>query len=149
MKIRKATIEDLKDIAELFLEYDKYEHNLDRNVKLLSLKEIIKSEKEHMKLGTEYILAEEDNKILGALNLNIDERGKEKIGVLHTLIVRKDSRGRGIGNQLVKYAFAYFKKKGCKRVKTFIHAANKNAKVFWEKQGFNLEEGYTASRRLK
>jgi N-acetylglutamate synthase-like GNAT family acetyltransferase len=101
-----------------------------------------------MDLGTEYLIAEQDNKILGVLNINISLMGKEKIGVLHTLIIHKEARGEGMGTRLVKYALDYFKKKGCSRVKTFIHIANKNALGFWEKQGFHTEEGYTASRRL-
>jgi len=149
MIIRKATKKDLNKIAELFLEYDKLEHKLDRNVKLFSLKETENSEREHMKLGTEYLLAEEDKEVLGVLNMNIDKRGKEKMGVLHTLIVTEQSRGKGVGKKLVKQAFDYFKKNGCRRVKTFIHKMNENAKGFWEKQGFHLEEGYHAVRMLK
>jgi N-acetylglutamate synthase-like GNAT family acetyltransferase len=148
MKIRKANNKDLKSIAKLLLEYDAYEHSLDKNVKLFSLKEVEKAEKEHMDFGTIYFLAETDKNLLGVLNVNVDRRGKEKIGVLHTLIITKEARRNGIGSKLVKYAFNYFKKKGCSRVRTFIHIANKNALGFWKKQGFHTEEGYTTSRRL-
>lgn len=148
MIIRKATQGDLKEIAKLFLEYGKYENSLNNEVSTGSLKQIIKEEKEHMKLGTEYFVVEENKKILGVLNMNVDKRGKEKIGVLHTLMITKEARSKGYGKELVGYALKYFKKKGCRRVRTFIHISNKNALCFWKKQGFHAEEGYAASRRL-
>lgn len=149
MIIRKATKKDINEIARLFQEYGELEHGLDKNVKTENLNEIIKTEKKHMTLGTEYLIAEQDNKALGVLNINISLMGKEKIGVLHTLIITKDARGAGMGTRLVKYALNYFKKNGCSRVRTFIHISNKNALGFWKKQGFYTEEGYTASRGLK
>lgn len=149
MKIRIATIKDLKEIAKLFLEYDEYECKLDKNVKKCSLNEIEKDEKEHMEFGTIYFILEEKGKTIGALNVDIDRRGKERIGILHTLIITKEARGNGYGNKLVDYALAYFKKQNCRRVKTFIHIANKNALGFWKNRGFNFEEGYTASKKLK
>ena len=148
MKIRKAIKKDLGRIAELFLEYDKYENNFDKDVELCSLNEVRKAEEEHINLGTKYLLAEEDGKIVGALNFDIDKRGKEKIGVLHTLIITKEARGKGFGSKLVNYALSHFKLNKCKRVKTFIHLKNKNAYEFWKKQGFKTEAGYSASRRL-
>ncbi|VVB79508.1 Acetyltransferase (GNAT) family protein [uncultured archaeon] len=148
MIIRKATKKDLKNIAELFLEYGKYENSLNKEVEAGSLKQIIKEEKEHMGLGTEYFVVEENKKVLGVLNINVDRRGKEKVGVLHTLIIKKEARNKGYGKQLVDYALIYFKKKNCKRARTFIHISNKNALGFWKKQGFHTEEGYAASRKL-
>ena len=149
MKIRLATPKDLPEIAELFCEYGQYEHNLDKNVEAPKLKEEQEQNKAHMNLGTKYILLEEEGKIVGILNFNIDKRGKEKVGVLHTLIITKAARGKGYGGKLVDFAFSNFKKQGCRRVRTFIHFANKNAQGFWKKYGFNLEHGYIASRRLK
>ena len=148
MKIRKATIKDLGEIAKLFLEYGELEHKLDKNVRKESLKDILKIEKEHMKLGTEYFIVEENDNLLGVINTNIDKRGKEKIGVFHTIIITKEARGKGYGKKLLKHVSNYFKKKGCLRVRTFIHKANKNALNFWIKQGFQTEEGYHASKRL-
>lgn len=149
MKIRLATKKDLNAIAELFYEYGEYEHSLDKNVETPKLKEEMEQIKEHMKSGTKCILLEEEGKVSGVLNFDIDKRGKEKVGVLHTLIVTKNSRGKGYGKALTDYALNYFKKKGCIKVRTFIHYANKNAQEFWKKNGFRLEHGYVASRRLK
>lgn len=149
MKIRKATLKDLNKIAELSLEYAKYENRLNRDIKVESLKEIEKQEGNWIKLGTKYILAQEDNELLGMMALNLGKIGKEKIGIIHTTIIREKARGKGIGNALVDYVFNYFKKNKCKRVKSFVHIKNKNAFKFWTKQGFETEEGYAIQKMLK
>ena len=149
MKIKKATLKDVKEIAELSLEYAKYESKLNKEIKIKSLREIEKEERNWIKLGTKYILAKEGKETLGILSFNIDRRGKEKVGVLHTTIIKEKSRGKGVGKALVNYVLDYFKKNKCRRVKTFIHIKNKNAFKFWTKQGFETEEGYTAEKRLR
>lgn len=149
MKIRKATKIDMNEISKLNHEYGKYENELDKEVHNSSLKDIKKQDLKYFKLGTIYFLIEEDKKVIGSLSINVDKRGKENVGVLHTLIITKEARGKGYGARLVNYAFDYFKKHKCIRVKTFIHFANKNAQIFWKKQGFELEHGYTGVKTLK
>ena len=94
MKVRKATIKDLNEIARLSLEYGKYEHKLDKNVRAPSFQEFKKLDKHFMELGTIYFLAEEGKKIMGVLSINIRKQGKEKKGVLHTILVTKEARGK-------------------------------------------------------
>jgi GNAT superfamily N-acetyltransferase len=148
MEIKKATKKDLKKIAEIFQEYGKYEHNLDENVNCGKISEIIKIENKHMRDGTIYFLIIENEEIIGVINFNIDYRGKEKIGGIHTLIIIEKARGKGYGSKLFNFVLNYFKRKGCKRVRTFIHIKNKKAFDFWQKKKFIMEEGYIASRRI-
>lgn len=149
MKIRKATKKDLEAIFKLLYEYTKYENNLDKKVNLESLAKIRKEETKHFKTGTLYFVIEENKKIIGCLNANIDKRGKGKVGVIHNLFILEEARGKGYGNELVKFAFKYFKEKGCSKAKTFVFLKNKKAKTFWEKKGFNLDLGYSGSVKLK
>jgi diamine N-acetyltransferase len=149
MKIREAKKSDLKEISKLSYEYGKYENKLDKEVESASIKKSEKLDKHFMDLGTIYFLAEEDGKTKGVLSINIRKQGKEKKGVLHTMIITKDSRGKGYGNALVNHAMNYFKKNGCRRIGTFVHFKNKKAKAFWEGQGFEMEHGYLASKELK
>ena len=149
MKIRKATKKDVNKIAKLSLEYAKYENKLNKKIKIKSLREIEKEEMNWFKLGTKYFIAEKEKEVLGVLSFNISTRGKEKIGILHTTIIKKNVRGKGIGTSLVNSALNYFKKHNCRRVKTFIHIKNKNAFKFWTRQGFEVEEGYAAEKKLK
>jgi N-acetylglutamate synthase-like GNAT family acetyltransferase len=150
MKIRKATKKDLKEITELSYEYGQFENKLDKNIEIeKDLKKLQKIQEKWMCLGTKYILAQEKDEILGVLSFNIDKRGKEKIGILHTLIVTKEARGKGYGGELVKYALNYFKENRCTRVRTFAHFANKNAQKFWKSKGFELEHGYMGTKVMK
>lgn len=148
MKIRKATKRDLNEIAKLSCEYGKYENTLDKNVEAPSLKKSKELDEHFMKLGTIYFVVEENGKIKGVQSVNIRKQGKEKKGVLHTTIITKDARGKGYGDALVKHAINFFKKQGCKRLDTFVHFKNKGAKKFWEKQGFEMEHGFLATKKL-
>jgi N-acetylglutamate synthase-like GNAT family acetyltransferase len=148
MRIRKATKKDLGAISKLFLEYENYEHNLDKSLEVSSLKKEKEQNKKYMDLGTSYFVIEDKGEILGALDINIDKRGKENVGVLHTLIVTSKARGKGYGDKLIKHALNYFKSKGCKRARTFVHFKNKNGYSFWKKYGFNFELGYNATKKL-
>ena len=136
------------EIFKLLQEYTAYENSLDKNVKKESLSNIRKEEGEHFKTGTLYFVIEEENKIIGCLNANVDKRGKGKIGVIHNLIITKEARGRGYGDSLLKYALSYLKKKGCSRARTFVYLKNKRARDFWRKRGFNLDLGYSGSVKL-
>ena len=149
MIIRRATKKDLNKIAELHFEYGQYEHHLDKNVEAPSLKREKEQDKKYMGLGTIYFIAEEGQKAVGVLSINLCLQGKEKTGVLHTLIVTKDARKKGYGNQLVNHAMNFFRKNGCSRVRTFVHFKNKNAYAFWKKQGFDFDLGHYAVKRLK
>jgi len=149
MRIRKATKKDLKDVFQLLYDYTKYENSLDKKIKIESLTQIEKEEKEHFKTGTLYFIVEENNQIVGCLNANIDKRGKGKIGVIHNLFIIEKARGKGYGNEVVKFVLNYFKENGCSRAKTFVFLENKKAKKFWEKKGFNLDLGYSGSVKLK
>lgn len=147
--IRKATIKDLDVLSELDLAYCKYENSLDKRIEVSPIKEIRKANEKYMKLGTQYFLAEEGKFPLGFIDINFRLQGKERTAVIHTLFVNEVARGKGVGNKLVQHVFSLFKKNKCTRVASFSHIANKNAQNFWKKNGFNLEEGYYMSRRLK
>lgn len=149
MKIRKATIKDIKEIAKLSREYAEYENKLNKNIKVKSLKEIEKEDKEWMKLGTRTIFAQKGDEILGMMVFNIGRIGKEKIGIIHATIIKESSRGKGVGKAMVKYVTDFFKKNKCRRIKSFVHIDNKNSFKFWTKQGFEPEEGFSIQKKLR
>jgi len=149
IKIRKATKKDLDILAKLDLGYCLYENSLDKRIEIPTIKELRITTEKYMKLGTVYFIAEESKIPLGYISINFCLQGREHTGVIHTLFIDEKARGRGIGNMLVQYVFDLFKKNKCTRVRSFMHIANRNAQAFWKKQGFELEEGYTASRRMK
>jgi len=149
IKIREATKRDFNSISKLNYEYGEYEKGLDNKIHNSSLKDIKKQDLNHFIDGTTYFLIEKNKKLIGVLSINIDKRGIDNIGVLHTLIITKEERGKGYGSKLAEFAYNYLKNNKCRRVRTFIHFANKNAQEFWKKQGFELEHGYTGVKMLK
>jgi len=149
MKIRKATIKDVKELAKLSREYAKYENKLNKEIKVKSLKETEKEERNWIKLGTRYILAQEGDEILGMIVFNLGKIGKEKIGFIHIIIISEKARGKGVGKVLVKYVFNFFKKNKCRRVKSFVHIGNKKSFKFWTKHGFEPEKGFAIQKKIK
>ena len=151
MIIRKATLEDLEDLARLMREYDVYENKLNKKVQISSIKENKKLISKHIKSKSiTHTVFEKDGKIVGLINWDIRSDNKAKKGVIHNLIIDKDYRGKKIGTKLVDYVIKEFKKRGCTKVGSFVRIANKGALEFWKKQGFdNNEAGYSISKRLK
>jgi ribosomal protein S18 acetylase RimI-like enzyme len=149
MKIRKATEKDLNIIAKFDQGYGLYENSLDKRLGVSKIAELKKVNKKFMRLGTLYFIAEEKGIPLGFIDINFRLQGKEHTGVIHTLFVKEDARGKGIGKILVQHVLKLFKKNKCTRIASFSHAANKNAQAFWKKNGFELEEGFHLSKRLK
>jgi len=151
MKIRKAKLSDIPRIAELGVEYGKYEHKLDKNQKIGSLKE-------EKRLATlffknkevEWFLLDNGGKVLGFSAVSVDKRGRTKRGVLHTIFIEKDARGKGEGTKLLHHALNYLKKKGCISVKSKIFSKNKVSLRLHKRLGFKAEKntGYSISKKL-
>ena len=60
-------------------------------------------------------------------------------GDLHYIHLVPKCRGLGIGNQLMKYAEDYFKKKGCEEIRLGTDANNGASISLYEKSGFVLK----------
>lgn len=151
MKIRKATIRDIDAITELFQEYDLYEKSLNRKRKVDSYKSIRKQALFYFKKPTFiFFVIEKDGKIIGVQDLDVRKRGKESLGVLHTMVITKKERGKGYGDKLFKEAIKYLKSKKCVSVSSLVEAYNKPAQKYWKKQGFSLYGPvYRMNKRLK
>ena len=59
-----------------------------------------------------------------------------KRGEIVDLIVSKDYRHQGIGKMLLKEMENYLKKTGCQGVLLEVFSYNKNARVFYENDGY-------------
>jgi GNAT superfamily N-acetyltransferase len=149
MKIKKGTKKDIRTIAKLMQEYQKYENGLDKKIELQKLEEIIKEESAHMKSGCIYLLLKEGKEMSGIANISIGHLGKDKFGVIHNFFIKKKFRGQKYGTNFADYIFRFFKKEGCKRAKTFVFTKNKKAKRFWEKQGVELDAGFGGAKTLR
>ncbi|MEX2017242.1 MAG: GNAT family N-acetyltransferase [Candidatus Pacearchaeota archaeon] len=143
MKIRKAKINDLKQINEIYVEGSIDEGKL--QFPHVSEKEMEKDLKKHewrrlkgwkkeLKLKNNYwIVAEEKGKIIGFANADID---KSKEGRLTLLYIRRDYRKRGIGMRLTKERINWLKSKKIKRIESGVYLNNKPSINNLKKSGF-------------
>jgi amino-acid N-acetyltransferase len=118
--IRKATIEDIKDMQELINFYAKQDRMLPR-----SLNELYENIRD-------FFVYEEAGKILGCCALHI---AWENLAEVKCLAVEESSQKKGIGVMLVKQALEDAKKLKVKRVFALTYAP-----LFFEKLGFKRIE---------
>ena len=135
MKLIKATHSDIPALVELlnslFEQEAEFEPNSETQSKALS--KIILDPK----IGI-ILIAKEDDKILGMVNLLFTESTAlgSKVALLEDMIVLSSSRGRGIGSQLIDYGISEAKKVGCKRITLLTDIENTKAQSFYQKKGF-------------
>lgn len=135
MNIRKATALDKEGIANVLVEA----YNIDNQEEAMSV-----FEEERIK-GHQYIIAEENEKILGIVTWLPHGLPKHMMAELDRIAVLPESRGKGVANllfdELVKEANAFYKKHGFYLRKLYLltHADNERAQKFYEKMGFAHE----------
>lgn len=135
MKIRKSTSKDAKGIANVLVQ--------SYNIK--DLKEGIYAYKNETKKNHNYIVAEEEGKIIGIVTWLMHGLPKHQLCELDRIAVLPNYRGKGIArklfNELVKDAKSFYKKNKSKLRKLYLltHADNTRAHKFYEKLGFKHE----------
>ena len=135
MIYRKATLKDKKGIAAVLKEC----YNID------SAEEGIEAFNIEIKRGINYIVAEENNTIIGLVTWFFHGLPKHQLAELDRIAVLPEYRGKGIAHELfcklIEHANEELKKHGKKLRKLFLmtHASNKNAHKFYEKLGMKHE----------
>ncbi|MCX5693269.1 MAG: N-acetyltransferase [Candidatus Omnitrophica bacterium] len=118
--IRKATIEDIKDMQELINFYAKADRMLPR-----SLNELYENIRD-------FFIYEEDGKIFGCCALHV---AWENLAEIKSLAVDESKQKKGIGAMLVKQALEDAKKLKVKKVFALTYVP-----LFFEKLGFKRIE---------
>ena len=135
MKLIKATHSDIPELVELLSSLFEQEAEFEPNSEIQSkaLSKIILDPK----IGI-ILIAKEDDKILGMVNLLFTESTAlgSKVALLEDMVVLSSSRGEGIGSQLIDYAISEAKKAGCKRITLLTDIENTKAQSFYQKKGF-------------
>ena len=135
MKLIKATHSDISELVELLSSLFEQEAEFEPNSEIQSkaLSKIILDPK----IGI-ILIAKEDDKILGMVNLLFTESTAlgSKVALLEDMVILSSSRGRGIGSQLIDYAISEAKKVGCKRITLLTDIENTKAQSFYQKKGF-------------
>ncbi|TYO61619.1 GNAT family N-acetyltransferase [Bradyrhizobium hipponense] len=85
------------------------------------------------------VVAESEGRVVGCLQLailpGISSQGGLR-GLLEDVRVASDYRSRGIGEQLVQWAIAQAKARGCNLVELLTHASRVDAQRFYKRLGF-------------
>src|SRR3989338_2489728 len=135
MKIRKAKSKDTKGIANVLVQ--------SYNIK--DLKEGISVFKNETKKNHNYIVAEENGKIIGIVTWLMHGLPNHQLCELDRIAVLPEYRGIGVAKKLfdamVKDAKQFYKKNKSKLRKLYLlaHADNIRAHKFYEKLGFKHE----------
>jgi ribosomal protein S18 acetylase RimI-like enzyme len=86
------------------------------------------------------VVAEEAGVVVGCLQLcimpGLSSQGASR-GLIEDVRVASDRRSRGIGEQLVTWAVAEARAKGCKLVELLTHQSRVDAQRFYERLGFS------------
>ena len=135
MEIRKATLDDAEQIAEVLISF----YNMD------SLEEAKQTFLSEIKKGHHYVVTEEEGKIIGLVTWLMHGLPKHMLAELDRIVLLPECRGKGVGKKLVealkKDADEEYEKNGFKLRKLYLltHADNKDAHAFYEKVGFEHE----------
>lgn len=135
MKIRKANPKDAKGIANVLVQ----SYNIDYP------KEGISVFRNETKKNHNYIVAEENKKIIGIVTWLMHGLPKHQLAELDRIAVLPEYRGKGVAHKLfdalIKDSKSFYKKKKSKLRKLYLltHADNERAQRFYEKLGFKHE----------
>jgi aminoglycoside 6'-N-acetyltransferase I len=144
MKIRKATLRDLKGIGELMkTEFNKppYEDGwTDSSVR--------RTVRNYLRIGYGFV-AIEGKEIVGAVIVKNDYYAKGLSLVIEELIVKSECQGKGIGSKLVKEIEKIAKKKKAHTV--YLYTSKKSrAFKFYKRLGYEESEHMaTMGKKLK
>ena len=148
MDIRKAVVNDISEINQLFKELDtdacKYQPEHFQRSKRTEdyLMEIIKSEK------SDFLLAILDNEIIGfSLLYEKEIKGLSllipcKYAYLQDFIVKEKYRNRGIGTQLLEASKQWAKQRNMEYLRLSVFPTNDNGIRFYKRHGL-LEQMLT------
>ena len=135
MKFRKATLKDAEGIANV----------LTQSYNIKDIKEGIDVFKNETKKFHNYIVAEDNKKIVGIVTWAMHGLPKHQLCELDRIAVLPEYRGKGIAkglfNELVKDAKAFYKKNNSKLRKLYLltHHDNVRAHNLYEKLGLKHE----------
>lgn len=135
MRIRKAAPKDAKGIADV----------LAKSYNIKDLNEGINVFKNEIKKQHNYLVAEENGKIIGIVTWLMHGLPKHQLCELDRIAVLPECRGKGVArklfNALIKDSKSFYKKNKSKLRKLYLltHADNARAHKFYEKLGFKHE----------
>lgn len=137
MKLVRATLDDLSELAELFNLYRIFNHQASNVGAAREFLNERLSKKESV-----VFLAMEEGKGLGFAQLYpaFSSVSLKRTWILNDLYVKKEARGKGIGESLLQEVIRFAKETGTKGVLLETAEDNLIAQNLYEKLGFIREE---------
>ena len=133
--IEPATVEDLPQLTDLLIDLFSIERDFrpDPTKHMRGLRLLL----EQPSRGRIFVLRH-NAVILGMINLlfTISTAEGGFVIILEDLIIHRDHRHQGFGDQLVKYAIEYAREKGFVRITLLTDRQNKEAQRFFKEYGF-------------
>ena len=135
ISFRKAKIEDIPVLCELFWELfsQEVEFTPNKKVQEKALKKII----EDKSIGDIFVAVKE-NKVIAMVNVlyTISTALGEKVAILEDMVVSQNYKNQKIGSSLIEFTLDYLKKNSFKRVTLLTDSDNFNAHNFYKKHEF-------------
>ena len=132
VKIRKAVLNDTDEIANVLLDFYNIEDH--EEAKKIFIDE--------QKKEFHYLIAVEDDRVLGLVTWITHGLPKHGLFELDRICIMTKARGKGIGkklvNELIDDANYWYRNRNGKARKLYLltHEDNKNAHIFYERVGF-------------
>ena len=144
MIIRKATIRDLKNIAEIFrIESAKPPYNKKR-----TSEKALNRIREDFR-GNDIYVSTIDNQIAGFVMVSVDSGIKTQLWINELWILKK-YQGQGIGKSLMDEIEKIYKKKGIKIFELVAHTAKGGALDFYKKIDYKVDNSMVfLQKRMK
>lgn len=137
IRIKKATLEDLDCVTELF---DLYRQFYEQHSNIERAREFLK-ERMIQEQSVIYIAYEESDPIgFTQLYPSFSSLSMERIWILNDLYVKKSARKKGIANTLINEAITLVTKTNAKGILLETNVENIPAQKLYEKIGFKREE---------
>ncbi|MGB0404364.1 MAG: GNAT family N-acetyltransferase [Salibacteraceae bacterium] len=145
MSIRKATTKDLDRLTELWMEIMRFHEGHNPYFQLIENHNNLIPEMITKRIfeGSEICFVFESQLIIeGMIFVKTEDLPPtipfKKRGYISETIVSKNSRSKGIGEQLVSHAKQYFKKSDCEIMELQVSSKNPEGIKFWKKMGFDI-----------
>lgn len=142
--LRRATIDDIEDIYNLNTELFLVLNNLKENIynPIGFPKDYIKAS--IMSNDTDYILVEDDDKIVGYALIEKRESPykeypsfkEDSFAFIYELIVLPEYRLKGYGKSIIDEAYKWAKERNLTSIELNVLENNYNARAFYERVGF-------------
>jgi len=149
MEIRKAKIQDMKKLIELWEGYESYHLGLTKEKYMQKFLQTNKNAIPEMekyfkkKISSEdsdILVAEDSGEIVGFIMLSVYESSPiaevKKYGHIGYFFVNQNMRGKGIGKEIYKKSMDWFKEKEVKRISLEVNFLNKKTIELYRKLGF-------------